>query len=494
MEITLFGVITIVISIYAFFRNEKLLLYMMVFLSTFTAAELLHINITTTPLQTFEFTGAMWLLREFINFIKAKPKINKETIIENLKKNKLASAFIMFIIAIMLGEVYLLISRISVPYTDIFGEPAILKFSMSNITQAIIIIFVFVIMTVLSFKIKTRQEVKDLLKVFCISSIFAVIWGLLQFITFYFGIPYPAFLFNNNIYAAQGFEQISNNIKRICSIALEPSTFAVNLICFLPFVIGTFLSLKNKFKDKKYIITFVLLILTTACAILSTSSTTYIGLVAIYGLFGVYILFAFVKNGVFSNRLSNFLKLLIITVVSCALALGLSVGFVKIGYKLNTIAPLPVVEQKEEDKKQEGEEVKYQSAFQNMARTIKQMTIDKLTSGSGQERMSMEEKGFSLFKYSPIFGLGFGSFRTFSLFTNILINTGILGIIIYLYMIFITVKELFKNRKEDEGLNIMFLVSIIGGTISFCAGVPDLVLTFYWIIMVLGYKYATLDK
>jgi len=112
-----------------------------------------------------------------------------------------------------------------------------------------------------------------------------------------------------------------------------------------------------------------------------------------------------------------------------------------------------------------------------MARTIKQMTIDKLASGSGQERMSMESKGFSLFKYSPIFGLGFGSFRTFSLFTNILINTGIFGAIIYLYMIFITVKELFKNRKEDEALSVMFIVSVLGGSVSFFAGVPDLVLT-----------------
>lgn len=296
MELTLFGVVTIAVSIYAFFKNKKLLLYMVVFLSTFTAAEILHINITTTPLQTFEFTGVMWLLREFIDFIKAKPKISKEKIIEGLKKNKLGSAFIMFIIAILLGEIYLLVSRISVEYTDIFGEQALLKFSMSNITQAIIIIFVFVMMTVLSFKIKTKEEVKELLKVFCISSIFAVVWGLLQFITFYFGIPYPSFLFNNNVYAAQGFEQISNNIKRICSIAFEPSTFAVNLVCFLPFVIGTFLSLKNKFKDKKYIITFILLVVTTACAILSTSSTSYVGLVAIYGLFGIYILFCFIKE------------------------------------------------------------------------------------------------------------------------------------------------------------------------------------------------------
>ena len=89
MGITIFGAVITIISIYAFFKNEKLLLYMMVFLSTFTAAALFNIELTTTPIQTFEFTGALWLLREFINFIKTKPKFDKEKIISKIKENKL---------------------------------------------------------------------------------------------------------------------------------------------------------------------------------------------------------------------------------------------------------------------------------------------------------------------------------------------------------------------------------------------------------------------
>lgn len=299
MEITLFGIVTIVLSIYAFFRNEKLLLYIMVFLSTFTAAELMHINITTTPIQTFEFTGAIWILRQFINFIKTKPKINKECVKNAFKKfmqNKLAVAFSIFIIAILLGEIACIITGVSVEYTDFLGETAKLKFGFSNITQSTIIIFVFVIMIVLSFKIKTKEEIKTLLKVFSISTMFAILWGFFQFISFYFGIPYPAFLFNNNPYVAQCYDQVANNVKRICSIALEPSTFAINLICFIPFVLGTFLKLKDSVKTKRYIITFAVLVLATACSILTTSSTTYVGIFTIYFLFGLYILFGFIKK------------------------------------------------------------------------------------------------------------------------------------------------------------------------------------------------------
>ena len=299
MEITLLGAITIIVSIYAFFKNEKLLLYIMVFLSTFTAAEIFHINVTTTPIQTFEFTGAIWLLRQFINFIKTKPKINKEFIsnaLKKLKQNKLAIGFILLIITIFLGEIYLLISGMTFEYTDVKGNLGIIKFSSSNLTQPVIISFALLVMTVLSFKIKTKQEIKELLKVFSYSTMFAVIWGLLQFITYYFGVPYPAFLFNNNAFATQCYSQIDNNVKRISSIALEPSTFATNLICFIPLVLGTFLTLKEKMKEKKYIITFIVLVLTTTCAVLTTSATTYFGLLTVYGLFGLYILFGFIKK------------------------------------------------------------------------------------------------------------------------------------------------------------------------------------------------------
>ena len=90
--------------------------------------------------------------------------------------------------------------------------------------------------------------------------------------------------------------------------------------------------------------------------------------------------------------------------------------------------------------------------------------------------------------------LEFGSYRTFSLFTNILLTTGIIGLASYLYILFVVLKELIKYRKKEETMSVMFIISIIGITIAFFAGVPDLIYTYYWIILVLGYKYATLEK
>ena len=464
MEITLLGWITLILSIYAFFKDKKLLLYMLVFLSTFTAANLIHITITTTPVLTFEFTGAMWLLREFIDFIKSKPQITKDKIISKFKENKLATAFLLFIIAIVLGEVYLAISGIHIEYTTVLKQEAVIEFSKANITMGARSIFIFIIMIALSFKIKTKKEVEELVKVFCISTIFAVIWGLLQFITFYLGIPYPAFLFNNNPYAAQCYDQIENNIKRITSIALEPSTFAINLMAFMPFVIGTFLKMKGNFKDKKYKWIFIIIILTTACAILTTSSTTYVGLISVYGLFVLYILFGFVRKGELDNRKQNFKKMAILTLTSIILAVGIGFTSLKTGYALKTIDFLKTEQKINNDKKVENT---YSSAFENLIKTFRKMTIDKLGTGSATERMNGEKIGLSMFKYSPIFGLGFTSCRTFSLFTNILVNAGIVGIIAFLYILFVVIRALIKYRKNDETSSVMFLISIIGTTIAF---------------------------
>lgn len=490
MEITLLGWITIILSIYAFFKDKKLLLYIMVFLSTFTAANLIHITVTTTPVLTFEFTGIMWLLREFIDFVKVKPKITKEVIINKFKENKLATAFLLFIITIILGEVSLAISGIHIEYTNVLKQEAVITFSKANITMGARTILIFIIMIVLSFKLKTKKEVEELVKVFFISSIFAVIWGLLQFITFYLGIPYPAFLFNNNPYAAQCYDQIENNIKRITSIALEPSMFATNLMAFMPFVIGTFLKMNSNFKDKKYKWIFVLSIFTTACAILTTSSTTYVGLVAVYGLFVLYVLFGYKKNGKLDNRKKNFKKMAILTIVSIIFAVGIGFASLKTGYALKTIDYLKSDEKVTVSKN--GQQ--YSSAFENLIKTFKKMTIEKLGTGSGQERMKGEEIGLSMYKYSPVFGLGFTSYRTFSLFTNILVNTGVLGIFAYIYILYVVIKELIKYRKKDETTSVMFLISIIGTTIAFFVGVPDLLYTFYWIIIVLAYKYSTLEE
>lgn len=186
--------------------------------------------------------------------------------------------------------------------------------------------------------------------------------------------------------------------------------------------------------------------------------------------------------------------MLVTTVVSLALAGCISMVSLKIGYKLETIYYIlkeePVIT--EEMPIIENPEVN--SPFENIIKTVKQMTIDKLASGSGQERLQGEGIGLAMLGHSPIFGLGFGSYRTFSLFTNILLNAGILGATAYGYIIYAVASSLIKYRKKDEKMSVILFISAIGTTIAFCVGVPDLVLTFYWMMLVFAYKYSTVEQ
>ncbi len=498
MQMTILGIIIIVLSIYAFIKNnEKLLLYMLVFLSTFTAASVFNITLIKMPILTFEYVGAVWLLRVFINFIKSKPKINKEIILEKLKENKLATAFIIFIIVTILSEIALIIIQgQNITYTDIDDTTKQLKFSFANIKQLLIITYLFVLMIVLSFKVNSKEEIKKLIRVFGISTLCAVVWGLIQFTITYFGIQYPEILFNTNIYASQCCNQINNNVRRISGLALEPSTFSINLICFLPFILGAFLTIKTKLKEKKTILLIIALIATTICAILTTSSTAYIGLLFIYGIYFIYCLFGVIKNGELSHKKQNIMKIVTIGIVSIMLASAICLVSIKIGYKLGAIRQIEVGESGDKplEPKPVNPEAEYDSPFKNFLNTIKQMTINKLTSASGTDRIERESEGFKMFQYSPIFGVGLGSFRTFTLFTNILLNTGVVGIISYCYILFVVLKHLIKYRKKEENMSIMFIISIIATTIGLCVSVPDFVLTYYWIIIVLGYKYATIKE
>lgn len=496
MQLTIFGIAIIALSIYAFIKNnEKLLLYMLVFLSTFTAASVFNVTLIRMPALTFEYVGAVWMLRVLINIIKSKPKINKEIIIKSLKENKLAVAFIIFIIVTILSEIALIvIQRKGITYQDLDETIKQLRFSFGNIKQLLIIIYLFVLMTFLSYRIKSKDEIKDLLRIFGISTVFAVVWGLLQFVITYFKIPYPDFLFNTNIYAAQGFNQMNNNVKRISGIALEPSTFSIHLICFLPFILGAFLAIKTKLKEKNNLIIIGVLLLTTICAILTTSSTAYVGLLFIYGAYGIYCLFGVIKNGEMYNKKKNVLKIIIAGIVAIIIASAVCVVSVKIGYKLGAINYIEVTQpdDKPSEEKQTTTKPKYDSPFINLAKTIKEMTINKLTSESGEDRMSREAEGFKMFQYSPVFGVGLGSFRTFTLFTNILLNIGIVGIVSYAYILFVVIKELIEYRKKEESISIMFLMSILGTSLCLCISVPDFVLTYYWMIIVFAYKYTTI--
>lgn len=467
MNVTLIGIVVIILSIIAFIKDEDWLLGLVMFFSTFTAAATFSGTSAMTP---FKIPLYLWLLKQGINFIKFIPKMNKEVVIKVLKENKIFSALFIFAIAMVISVVWLWISGINYEYYDTsILENATITFSSVNISQLRGILIYLLFLMILSLKIDSKEKIKKLLKIFCISTIFAIIWGFIQFILYYLNIDYPEFLFNNNNNYKQWYEQVMHGIKRISSISAEPSVFSLNLLGFLPIVLIPWLYEKEK---NKKIRLAVIIVITIVCAILTTSSTALIGLVVIMSSLLLYLLVNVKKQEDNKKKIFNIIGHSILSIVIAIL----------ICITVNIIPTFNI--DNEQGTKQEAD----------ISETIKEMTISKLSSDSGKERMSREILGFEIYKISPIFGVGFGSFRTYTIFTNILVNVGILGILSYIYILFIVCKTIIANRKKDEKQALIFLLSILGMTLALAISIPDLIYIYYWIVLVFAYKYFMINE
>lgn len=485
MEITLIGIIVIIFSIVAFIKNEDWLLYAVIFSSTFVAAMALNIFKTTTAIIPFEIPMILWILKQLINTIKYRKKISIDIIKSTLKNNKLFTALFIFSVIIIISEIWLLISGINYPYYDIlYHKDTFIKFSSSNITQPVRVIIYLIFSMLLSLKNISKEQIKKLLKIFAASSLFAVIWGYIQFISFYFGIDYPT-IFNNNPYYYQGYEQIIFGIKRISSIGSEPSVFSLNLLAFIPIILIEWCFMeKSKSKIYKCILNLVL-IFSIVCLILTTSSTSYFGFAGC-----IVFLFFYLLLSKISNKKQIIFKLIFYLFIVVVIAISFCIMAKHIAKKeYNTNNKTMQVSTKEKNNQNLIQKDNIKSEYTNFLDMIKNMTVSKLSTGSAQERLKREQLSIEFFKKSPIFGVGFGSFRTFSMLTNITVNIGILGLIVFIYLNYIVFSKIFKNIKNDIKYGLIFLLSIVGMSIALAISIPDLIYIYYWIIFVLSYKY-----
>ena len=477
---TLIGIVVVILSIIAFFKDEDWLLGLVIFFSTFTAAAALKGTSAMTP---FKIPLYLWLIRQGINFIKFIPKLNIEIIKKTLKENKIFTALLIFSITIILSVVWLFVSGINHVYYDTLTmQDEVITFSSVNVSQARGILIYFVFLMILSLRVNSKEKIRKFLNIFGLSTVFAIIWGFIQFVLYYLDIEYPAFLFNNNNNYVQCYEQVMHGIKRICSISTEPSVFSLNLLGFLPVVLIPWILKKEVFSKNSRNILTVVLISTIVCAILTTSSTSIIGLTVIMGIVLIYMCVLAKKHKENTELRKNLIRIILYSIVSIFIAALICI----LGNQLNHYIP-------DQNNTEENKTSIEQKDEADLVETIKEMTILKLSSDSGQERMSREILGMEIFIKSPVFGVGLGSFRTFTLFTNILINMGILGLVAYMYILFIVLKTVIKNREKDQMYALIFSLSILGMTVAFAISIPDLIYIYYWMILVFAYKYFTLE-
>lgn len=445
--ITPLGYILIPMGFFVFFSYPSYLLGLLVFFSPFQAASVINFKNLNFGVQPGYFFAILWIIHEIINILRGK----KFTIVKEQKMiiMLLINFFVVSASSILMP---LFLSDKNITVHNPKGYDVLLSFSRTNITQLLYLLTNLTVTILIVLGLRNLSEVKKLIKILLYSSFFALIFGIYQLMCYLLKLHFPYWLFNNNIGYSQGFNQTVENIKRINSIATEPSMYAFFLLMIIPIILSMRIS-KNNIISKKMV--NILLYLTIAEIILATSSTGYIGLLFFISSYTIYNFL----HGIGGERKyrENFYYIIrtisIITVLSTIL---LSIYILVFG-------------------------------LDNLINAFVSLTVDKFNNLSGQERLQGFLNGLNLFINYPVLGVGYGSNRTYDLMTTLLSNTGIIGFVSFSMIIIIAIKILMKYIKltEKGGKSIMIglLFSLLNAIFAFMISIPDLIFLYFWIIL-----------
>lgn len=220
------------------------------------------------------------------------------------------------------------------------------------------------------------------LRVYILSGVFISAWGLMQFFLHMMGFSYPYAVFNNSASSgASGYQATlqATDIQRVSSVAMEPSYLAIVLVGMIPILLIAILYKRpiwGTLSDRAGLLVIGLALF------LTMSSTGYVGLIA---------LIAFLPFCVSQYRQLRW-KLVFGTLLflGCVVAAFVAVPIVRNALML--------------------------------------VLIDKSTSVSALERLTVISNDLNYFSKYPILGIGWAAAPTHDVIIGLLANCGIIGI------------------------------------------------------------------
>lgn len=416
MTITLLGYIVLPLGmILLLLSNDEYLLQMVFWTSGMTGSSVLSFG--DTEIQPSYYLAFLWMIREFILVIKRREY--------NIKKY--LSSFMTFVVIAVISTVMPLFLSGKVTTMNVDGDIEILRWSVSNITQTIYLIFCFAFTTLLCNKIN-GENYDRYFKSYIQSLIIVYIITLYQIVAYRYDILFDP-LFRTGLHIRYTSTLFWD--KRLSGPCLEASMLAYYLIAALPIVVRS----SNKFV--KYGLGFGFLIL----GIISVSSTFFVGIVVWLLLEGICVLVKYKgkvrckKSTVLGILSAIFIMFLVITITG-----------------------------------------NLQNIMNGISTIVDQFCIKlRRQNDSGVERSETFYLLLKNFEISPVIGIGFGSSRGKDLFSTWLANTGLLG----MGAIFVFVATAFKKSYNNQGLQI----SIILIWFCMCVSVAEPYNLFIWILM-----------
>lgn len=429
MDITLVGWLLIPLGIAAFFLVPQWLYFSTIFLIPFSATAVA--NAESTGLPAVMFVGCLWVCREIVvrvSFRRLKVPAHVRMFGGIGMFYVLCLGFSLFVPLLMTGTVILKSPILNDPQTTA------LVFSVRNITQYLYVCFWILAAWLIVIRNLTLEAVGVTLKIFLISAVFVCCWGLLQWASYEMGFPYPDTLFNSSASDfARGYtaELQEIGVKRITSVAVEPSILAQYLLCVLPVVFCAVWYRRPilSVAGDRAVLILVLLVL-----LLSASATSYLGVA--FFILGVPFALHLWRRGLFSY-------------VSWVATLGLAV--------IVTIVLVP-----------------------KLSSALSGQVVDKIGTYSVQERLYTISNAWNYFLEFPWLGLGWGSVTSHDLIVNLLANSGLIGLFAFSLLVLhpaVGLKSALKRWGQERecgpeyawgtGIFLSFLlmlfVSAVGG-------------------------------
>lgn len=455
MQPTLLGLILIPIGLATFWFVEKeKLLYALVFFAPFSAAAVVNIPAISSGVQPGYFIGLLLIARSLLEYIVR----GRWTMPRPQLKGVLP--FWLFGLVAFLSVIAVPLYG-SVPVSRPSGEVELLRFSRQHISQLMYVAYVIVLLTTIGFMNLTREQVRRVLYVILLSGLFVAAWGWFQVVSKLVGMPYPAFLFNNSLSFSQAYKVTFLGLQRVSSVTPEPSMFARFML--IPTFISYYCVHRAGYlmpRRRAVMLAFFFSISLLA----STSTTAYAGL-----LIGLVPFLYIVLRENERSLLSPW-----------GMAQGLKIAGAVVG-----LLAVVLVGAFAATKWLFGLDPEATATF------ISVMITDKLETTSGQVRTEGALNGLKLFASHPLLGVGWGSNRTFDLFTHVLANTGLAGALLFfsghIAVGLRTLRSTRRLRRRGERALSADLTALLIGLVVMLLGKglaePDIVYLDQWILL-----------
>jgi hypothetical protein len=449
MEITPAGYIVLGSLLFLLFTKPTNILYLYIFCLPFTATAILNVY-PNYGLQPGHLMGVILVILWILNFL-----IRHNTIIFS----PINYPIFLFGIWAILSLTFPWIFEYQFQVLTQKGKITPLHFSRYNLTQLMfVLLFISLIIAQTDIFLRQPQFMQKALKVFVCSGMFVIIWGWIQFFMMYFALPYPAWLFNNSKSWIQRYTDTIGGIPRICSVFPESSMFSHFMAMYLPILF--FMSFIHNQNSQRVTMTYRFFFVLGLLEVILSTSTSGIAAFVLMTILLLFInrprlKFQFLSIPVITRKYFSF-----VMAIACLLIV-LSVSWL---------------------------------GFSRTHDIFRNVVTQKLSSGSGEDRLYTSILGLRVFFSSFGLGAGWGSMRTTDLGTNLLCQTGIVGFGLFLFAFIGLIQKTYrdmlilKKRQTsfyplNQGILIGFLACF---GISFLS-VPELnhpYMAFIWSIMV----------